>query len=179
MSDDRQRGLVTDRMVRALAALEDAGAWLSTAVLAGLMLLICVDVLLRYAFNAPLSWGVEISEISLLWITMLGSAYVLREGGHIRVDLLFNMISPAATRRCAMFSCVVCAMACAVLTVFGSEAVVTSILRGSFRPTQLEIPIWAIIIVIPVGAALLTLRFVRLFYEYRSGSRRIEDEAMA
>ena len=52
-------------------------------------------------------------------------------------------------------------------------------MRGSFRPTQLEVPVWAIIIVIPVGAALLTLRFVRLFFEYRSGSRRIEDESMA
>ena len=179
MSDERQEGRATTRWVRILAMLEDAGAWLSTAVLTALMLLICVDVLLRYVFNAPLSWGVEISEISLLWITMLGSAYVLREGGHIRVDLLFNMISPAATRRCAMFSCVICAIACAVLTVFGSEAVLTSIMRGSFRPTQLEVPVWAIIIVIPVGAALLTLRFVRLFFEYRSGSRRIEDESMA
>ena len=165
-------------MIRALTALEDAAAWLSTAVLAGLMFLICTDVMLRYVFNAPLSFGVEISEISLLWITMLGSAYVLRQGGHIRVDLLLNLLSPRATRQCALFSSVVCAIACAVLTVYGTDAVATSLIRGSFKPTSLEIPVWAIIIVIPIGGFLLTLRFVRMFFEYRSGQRRVEDESM-
>ena len=50
----------------------------ATLIFVAMMLVVCAEVLLRYGFNSPISWVVEISEYALLWITFLGAAWVLR-----------------------------------------------------------------------------------------------------
>src|SRR5580700_7258413 len=64
------------------------------AVLFLMMLMICADVLLR---NIPLmkslhglSWADEISETMLYLITMLAAPWLLRQGRHIRVDIVLH-----------------------------------------------------------------------------------------
>jgi TRAP-type C4-dicarboxylate transport system permease small subunit len=109
---------------------------------------------------------VEISEYALLWITFLGAAWVLRHGGHVRVDILLQYLSPAALRVCGLFSSATGVAITLVLLVFGADATWTAYLRGAFKPTGTDVPTWTILIVIPLGALLLFFRFARLFVEY-------------
>ena len=46
-----------------------------------------------------------------------------------------------------------------VLTVFGAATTWTAYMRHLFKPTLLEIPSWIILIVIPLGAFVLALRY--------------------
>jgi TRAP-type C4-dicarboxylate transport system permease small subunit len=48
-----------------------------------------------------------------------------------------------------------------VLTVFGALATWSAFARHAFRPSMLEIPLWIVLIIIPIGSALLALRFLR------------------
>src|SRR5262245_35068262 len=134
-------------------------------------LAICAEVLLRYGFNSPIRWVVEISEYALLWITFLGAAWVLRNGGHVRVDILLQYLSPAALRVCGLISAGAGGVTTLVLLAFGVEATVTAMMRGAFKPTGIDVPTWMIIIVIPAGALLLFFRFARLFAEYWTRQR--------
>jgi TRAP-type C4-dicarboxylate transport system permease small subunit len=70
-----------DRFLRVLAL---AGG----VVLLLLMGFIVVDVVLRYAFNAPFSSSKEITEFAMAVIVFLAIAYCGWTGGHIAVDLL-------------------------------------------------------------------------------------------
>lgn len=160
-----------NRLLRILAAGENIAAAGATLLFVGMTLVICAEVLLRYGFNSPISWVVEISEYSLLWITFLGAAWVLRHGGHVRVDILLQYLSPAALRLCGLFSSAAGVLTTLVLLGFGIEATVSAMLRGAFKPTGIDVPTWMVIIVIPIGALLLMLRFVRLFVEYWTRQR--------
>ena len=158
-------------MLRWLSACEDALAALGAAIFVFITLSICAEVVLRYGFNSPLRWVVEISEYALLWMTFLATAWVLREGGHARVDILMQLLPPAALRVCGLLSAAAGIVASLVLVFFGAHVTWTAFARGSFKSTGLDVPTWMVLIVIPVGGALLLLRFVRLFVEYYRRSR--------
>lgn len=155
-----------NRLLRILAAGEDIAAAGATLLFVGITVSICAEVLLRYGFNSPIAWVVEVTEYSLLWITFLGAAWVLRHGGHVRVDILLQYLSPAALRMCGLISSAMGALTSAILLGFGAHATYSAMMRGAFKPTGIDIPTWMIIVVIPAGGLLLMFRFARLFAEY-------------
>ena len=158
-------------MLRWLTVCENALAALAAAVLAFITLAICAEVVMRYGFNRPLTWVVEVSEYGLLWMTFLGTAWVLRQGGHVRVDILMHLLSPAVLRLCGLLSAGSGIAASLVLVVFGINATWIAFARGSYKSTGLDIPTWLVLVVIPVGGLLLLMRFLRLFIEYYRGER--------
>lgn len=51
------------------------------------------DVCARYLFNAPTQWAYEIGYMAMGTHALLGIAYTLREGGHIRIDAFSQRFS--------------------------------------------------------------------------------------
>lgn len=52
------------------------------------------EVLVRYLFNAPTPWALDISFIMYGTLFMMGGAYTLSRGGHVRGDFLYRMWQP-------------------------------------------------------------------------------------
>jgi len=162
--------------VRWLAHAENAFAAAAVAMLVFITLAVCAEVLFRYGFNRPIAWVVEVSEYALLWITFLGAPFVLRLNGHVRVDILLQHLSPTMLRWCGFLSSIAGMVSAAVLVGFGASVTWTAYLRGSFKPTGIDVPTWIVVIVIPLGGLLLFLRFARMFAEYWSRSRDFGEE---
>lgn len=57
-----------------------------------------VQIVFRYFFNLPVGWSTELSVIAWLYMVLLGSAFWLREGEEIRLDLLAGAVGPRARR---------------------------------------------------------------------------------
>ena len=55
-----------------------------------LMILICLDVLLRYLFNFSQIWIIEVETYFYAIIFLLGSGYAFRHDRHVRVDVFYN-----------------------------------------------------------------------------------------
>ena len=72
--------------------------FIAAVMMAGLMIIVCVDLTLRYVFNSPLIWGTEVTEILLLYITFLGAAQVFRENSHVVIDIFLVFGSAAAEK---------------------------------------------------------------------------------
>ena len=66
-------------------------------------LLLFVNVVLRYWFLAPISWAEELTLYIMVWIVFVGSSVAIRTRGHIAIDLLPLVLSPAGRRRLAIF----------------------------------------------------------------------------
>jgi TRAP-type C4-dicarboxylate transport system permease small subunit len=60
--------------------------------------LIGLDVTLRYIFNSPLAWGAEVSALMLLVVLFSGLVHTTRKHGHVRMDMFYRRMSPAARR---------------------------------------------------------------------------------
>lgn len=62
-----------------------------------LVLATAYEVLSRYLLNAPTVWAFEIGYMMMGSHFLLGAAYTLRQGSHVRVDLIYGSVS-AKTR---------------------------------------------------------------------------------
>jgi len=68
---------------------ERVGQWVSWLTLA-LVLLVFVNVFLRYVFNLPLAWSKELEWHLFALIFLFGAGYSLRHDRHVRVDLFMK-----------------------------------------------------------------------------------------
>jgi TRAP-type mannitol/chloroaromatic compound transport system permease small subunit len=63
-----------------------AVAWLNMP----LVVVVAWEVIARYAFGAPTIWSFELTYMLYGTIFMLGAAYALHKGAHIRTDFFFE-----------------------------------------------------------------------------------------
>ena len=52
------------------------------------------EVLVRYAFNRPTPWALDLSFIMYGTLFMMGGAYTLSRGGHVRGDFIYRTWRP-------------------------------------------------------------------------------------
>lgn len=67
-------------------------------LLAGMVVLVFGNVILRYAFNQGITFSEELSRIFFLWLTFLGAVVAMREHAHLGVDSVLRRLSPAAAK---------------------------------------------------------------------------------
>jgi TRAP-type C4-dicarboxylate transport system permease small subunit len=140
--------------------------FLASIMMAGLVVIVCVDLTLRYFFKSPLLWGTEVTEILLLYITFLGMAWVFKEDGHVVIDIFTSKVSGRKKKTLMGVSYFLVGIISAILIYYGFYTTYDHFIRGVFNPTIIETPIALIIIVIPVGS-------VPLFLEVLIKSRRL------
>jgi len=131
--------------------------FIASAMMAGLMIIVCIDLTLRYFFNSPLLWGTEVTEILLLYITFLGMAWVFREDGHVVIDVFTSKAIGRKKKILNGISYFFVGIVSAVLIYYGFYCAYDHYARGVFNPTVIETPIALIIIVIPIGSIPLFL----------------------
>lgn len=74
--------------------LSAASGVLAGWLVAPLILAMCYEVAARYLFGAPTIWAYEISYMLTGAIFLLGMAYTLAQGQHIRIDIAFARMRP-------------------------------------------------------------------------------------
>ena len=52
-----------------------------------------LGIFYRY-FLAPLTWTLELSLISFIWVALLGGLYAKRMDSHVKFTLIYDMVSP-------------------------------------------------------------------------------------
>lgn len=125
-------------------------------ILAGAML--TYEVVARYFFTKPTRWAAELSQMCLIWGSLLAMAWLLKKRQHIQVDAvvrllpatLAGIIDRIVMLLVAVFSMVVC--------WYGFEIFYDSFSRGRTTGSLLNIPIWIVELAVPVGFALLALQ---------------------
>ncbi|MBS3650567.1 TRAP transporter small permease subunit [Pseudaminobacter sp. 19-2017] len=146
---------------RLLDRLLDAGAILAGVILVAMMLATVVKVALRAFFNHGILGIDQISGTMMVYLTFFGAAWVLRQDGHVSVDIVTSNLRPASRRLVMTTSSLLGAAICFVLTWFGTKGVMLSLHRGIVVAAELEIPRAVNLWVIPLGCFLLGIEFLR------------------
>jgi len=142
----------------------------AVAILVALVCGVTFEVVMRYAFNKPTRWVVEFSEYALLYLAFLGGAWVLKEEGHVKVELLLDVL-PVHIRETlhvitSLAGAGVCGLFCWVSSTYVWEIYGT----GEILFKSVLVKKWLIMAIIPPGLLLLTLQFVRRAFTKASAS---------
>ena len=146
--------------MKAYATLLMALAWIAALlfVLAGGML--TFEVTARYLFVAPTIWAAELSQLSLIWGSMIAMPWLLGAGRHIAVDAVTNQLGPGAQRICQGLAMIFVAGFSAIVAWKGAGIFYDSFERGRTTGSMLDLPTWVSELAIPVGFGLLFLQAV-------------------
>ena len=146
-------------------ALNTAETTFVGGALAFASLLLFVNVVLRYWFLAPISWAEELTLYVMVWIVFVGSSAAIRTRGHIAIDLLPLVLSPAGRRRLAIFVAVTVLAFLAVFFHYSLQHTLRVRASGQVTPVM-QAPMWLAYLAMPAGSALMMLRSCQLLWRF-------------
>lgn len=146
------------------------------AALAGLLLLfvtfsISYAILARFVGFASPVWVVQFNEYALLWITFLGTAWLLARDKHVSIDLITRLLPAFGQAILNLLHNAAGAVLCAVFTWYGTLLTWDQFQRGVTDVQAIDFPKYLVLAVIPLGFFLLTLQFLRKFIAILGGLR--------
>jgi TRAP-type C4-dicarboxylate transport system permease small subunit len=145
----------------ALDLLIDALALVAAALLCALVVLILVDVAARYLRWFSLAWGLEASEYMLYAITFLGAPWVLRERGHIAIELVVEQLPERARAAMRLAADGLGALVCALLLFFACRVLWRSYQAGTMVHKSFVFPEWLVYAGMPLVFLILLAIYVR------------------
>lgn len=173
------------KLVAVWDRLLDAALVLSAAAIVAATLLTLTDIVGRQFFRAAQGWAIEISEYSLVYLAFLGAAWLLREDGHIKVEILVERFSARRAAMIGMGTSFLGIVVTASLAYFGATTTIEEYLAGTvLTESPLKPPLYPLLLPIPIGAAALCVQFVRrtyrYFFQWKTGKpRRVAEQTDA
>ncbi|HCL78895.1 MAG TPA: hypothetical protein DIC53_02880 [Synergistaceae bacterium] len=129
---------------------------------------VLLEVGFRYVLNKPLTWGGELSQTVLVWLTFVGAASVLLQGGHIAIDMLVPLIPSDKAKRLLRL---VGSLAILIFVTVGFWAGWQVVARTwSMRTTAMQIPSGILYLAFPVGCLLTIPVALRDIYRAVKGA---------
>ena len=145
--------------------------WLERAIV-GLLGLVALgvglaQVLGRYVYpDLGSGWGDEVMVYLIIWAVMIVSSELVRTDGHVRPDLVLRLMGPQTQRVVECLNCLVAIVFAAGLAWYGWQIVDTAMLLDERSFSGLNFPMWIYDASLPVGSALLGLRYVLRFCRF-------------
>ncbi len=142
-----------NKVARATDVVASATAYAAGAVLILLMLLTTADVAGRYFFNSPINGVFDLTHFAVSMMTFLGLAYCGYRGGHVVIELLYDML-PSGARR--VLNRVINLAGCALFALIAWRTAVQSIdVREMGEASQMmEIPLFPLYCLVAFGSGL-------------------------
>ncbi len=150
--------------VRLYDRLVDAFAFVSGLMLVWLMVAVVMSVLIRNFGAQPPAWLFTSTEYSLFYLTLLGAPWLVREKGHVFVEVAISHLPPKALNILSRFVMLLCAAISLVLAWKGLELTISNLQDNDYDVRTYFIPMWIFTITYPISFALMGIEFTRFIF---------------
>jgi TRAP-type C4-dicarboxylate transport system permease small subunit len=152
---------------------------LAAALILAMALAIGGDVLSRNLGTRGLPWSAEISEDILYLVTLATAPWLLRQGQHIRVDIVLRVLP----RRLAWTLEWIgdgLGLACSLYFVlYGTRVAFESYRTGAVSIKTLVTPEWWLLAPLPIAFALVAVEFLFRMHRLAHSERGPRDDAVS
>lgn len=135
-------------------------------LLVAAVLIVCVEIIMRYFFRKPQVWSVEVCEYILFTLAFLGAPWLLKKGGHVSVDVVTERLGPRARGYLGLFACGIGVCISAIITGFSIVAAWDCYVTGVVVTKTLTIGKHYFLVFITLGYLLLLVEFGRQFLKH-------------
>ncbi len=162
-----------DQLVSIIDKISDFTGKAASYLVLPMLFSLVFEVVSRYFFNAPTIWAGDVALICYGIYFMTGSAFCLKEGGHIRTDFLYSRWSRKTKGMVDFFTYLLLYLPvhCIFLEI-GWKYFYKSFRQGEVIISSPWMPIiWPLKAAIPLGVALMILQgiseMVKAYYAWR------------
>ena len=136
------------------------------AFVGGILLLVSVlsvifQVISRYFFDESFVFVNELNEYILLYVPFLGAAWLLRQDGHITIDLLEQLLPSGPLKALDLLITGLGVCISAILVWYGTIVTLEAYKQNIESTTVVQFPQVYVLVIIPLGSLLLLLEFLR------------------
>lgn len=146
-----------DRLARTIQALMRITLWLSALAIMLMSIFTFYDVLMRYLFHRPTIWVTEISIYMLQFLVFIPAGMLVIEGSHLRVTVWIEALKGRLRHIAEIATTLMILPYAFVLIWYGWSYTDRALQRGTLSPTLLQVPLWTVYMMIPIGGVLLIL----------------------
>ncbi len=127
------------------------------------MVVVASNVFMRHAFDNSIWWVNGLVQYFLGFIPFLAAAWVLQKERHVKMDLVLSRLSQRAQDWATMVTSLLCVLVCLLITWQGVVVVLDYYQIDYVRDfgISLQLPIYILDGIVPVGFSLLAIQFLR------------------
>ncbi|WP_117879765.1 TRAP transporter small permease [Aureibaculum luteum] len=131
--------------------------WFLILIFALLVLDVLFQVFSRYIIGRSFTWTEEFARFSLIWMTVLGAAYLNAKREHLSMDFVYEKLSPANKRKASiLIELFIFLFAFIVMVVGGGNLVYTTLHLEQLSGT-LRIPLGYVYAIMPFSGLLIMI----------------------
>lgn len=134
---------------------------IAQVMVAVMVLIMVISVTARYVFNHPLNFADEYVMYLMVGLSVLAANWVLKEKGHIKVDVVILMLSPRVRAWVLVFTEITTIFAVTIIMLQVIKLTRLSFEVGTLSETVLRTPIGPIQSILPIAFGLLLLELLR------------------
>ncbi|SHH94112.1 TRAP transporter small permease [Marivita hallyeonensis] len=151
-------------VIRAYDALLYTMAFIAAVTLVWLMVSVVVSVLMRNLGMQPFAWLFTSAEYGILYMTMLGAPWLVREKGHVHIELVTAALPSALRRIVSRAVALACVAVSLILAWYGLDLFLTNIERNDFDVRAYYYPRWLLTITFPIAFSVMAIEFARFVF---------------
>ena len=137
-------------------------AWLAGALMVAMMAMIVADVGLRNLGFQGSAHFFTFTEYFLLLIPLFGAPWLVREKGHIYIELLIGALPGRAQRMLMLVVVVACIAVAGILAWYGGAITLQDYAGNEKDVRSFDMPRWMLMASMPLSFGMMALEFIRL-----------------
>ncbi len=118
-----------------------------------------INVVLRYVFNASLSWAGELTSYLFIWSALFGAAYGFKIGMHLGVTIVIQKLKPRIAKYVLSFSLIVILIYLIALICWGYNFCVFNY-ELEQASVDLQLPFWIIYMSVPISMSIASYQVI-------------------
>lgn len=149
---------------RVYDGLVDTMAFIAACLLVWLMVAIVISVTMRNLGLQPFAWLFVSGEYGLFYLTMLGAPWLVRQRGHVHVEIVTALLPQRARRVLSRMVALACVLVSALLAWKGAELMAENYVRNDFDVRAYFTPKWWLTAAFPLSFGLMAVEFARFVF---------------
>ena len=137
-------------------------------------LIILIEVIRRYIFGASSPWGEMTARYAFVYLTYVAAAEGIRQGRHIRIDLLPNRLPPATKKWLELYIYALTILLDGTVIYYSLELIGILWSAGSVM-TAADVNMAFAHAALPLGWILIIIRIVQNWIDRSYGGRTSPD----
>lgn len=135
----------------------------ASVIVAVMCAMVLFDVTMR-TLSVPMpAFAVTIVEYSLLYLAMCAAPWLVRERGHVYIDLLVQVLPPALRKTLERMIYLVAIIGCIIVAATATYLTWIAINSERMDVRGIDVPLWVSQIPLPFGFTLVACEFLRLW----------------
>ncbi len=148
------------KLIKYFEQMSLAFAWLAAwlFVLSGIML--SYEVMMRYFFISPTKWAAELSQLCLIYGTLLALPWMLQNRRHIQINAVTDRLGKKIQHLLSLLTLFILMIFSGYVTIYGWLIFYDSYERGRTTGSLLDLPSWIAELSVPVFFFILLIQAI-------------------